>query len=149
MRGVERIVLVLLIAGASPDSARAWEQSRCADVEAPAAPGKPHIFIPPGVTVRTGPLEAADLARGERKGAVVTCVEWRPPMAGVESGVQAEAVWVVHLEAPHSTIVRGADGSCSASHQMVTISDGSGRFVASSGIGQKCKIRPHDLKRGR
>lgn len=117
--------------------------SRCREVETPAAPGAPHIVIPAGIVPHTGPLEIADLARGDRRELVVTCVEL------LERGLFGTPSWVLHLEAPFSVIVSGAHGSCSADHQLLTFDDETRALESRQGIGQRCRMQPHRLTRGR
>jgi len=124
--------------------------TRCQEIEAPAALGKPHLFLPSNLAHRMSPAAVVELARGAQKDAVVTCVELQPADPGAELGsIQAQPWWAVHVEKPIFVIVSGAHGSCKASHTMVFIADESESIVSAVGIDQKCTMQPTDLTRGR
>jgi hypothetical protein len=144
MHRIASAALVLLAT-----SVEAGAASRCASVESPAAPGIPVVFMPAGVVPYTGPLEIADLARGDRKDRVVTCVELSATAPTRDSEDKPVLSWVVHLEAPSFTLVRGAHGSCRARHQLVTFDDRTARLESRVGIDRRCEMRPYDLVRGR
>lgn len=145
------ILLASLAAVAPTRSFASWPvATRCSDIEAPEAPGKPYVFVPADRTPRLSPAAVIDLARGSRTDALVTCIELLPPYPGVAPGsIQAQPWWAVHVEVPFSRIVSGAHGSCEAPHTMVFIADEAGAVVSSVGIGQKCNMQPYDFTRGR
>lgn len=144
MRRLSTAVLLLLVS-----TAEARASGRCASVEEPAAPGRPHVFLPAGVVPHTGPLEIADLARGVEKERVVTCVELVAIASPRRPGAGKALAWIVHLEAPFFVVIRGAHGSCHTRHQLLTFDDRSGQLESRAGIDQQCKMRPYDLVRGR
>jgi hypothetical protein len=143
------LLLFLAFAGRRAD-ADAAAPSRCFAVERPEAPGKPYVFVAPGLVPHLAPSEVIELARGASDRAAVTCLELQPADPDAKAGwIQAEPWWAVHIEAPFSRIVSGAHGSCKAMHTMVFISDDTGNFVSSVGIDQKCSIQPWRLTKGR
>jgi hypothetical protein len=134
---VRRLLLGTILALAAQPAAA--DDGRCASIEAPAAPGRPHVWMPAGVVPHLGPLEVADLVRGERRKLVVTCVELLPA-AGAATLPQR---WAVHLEARFYQVVRGAHGSCSAPHQMVVVNDETREIVWRRGLDKKCRMQPY------
>jgi hypothetical protein len=144
---MHRLVTAALVLLAT--SVEAQAASRCASVESPAALGIPVVLMPAGVVPHTGPLEIADLARGDRKDRVVTCVELSATAPARASEDEPVLSWVVHLEAPFFTIVRGAHGSCRASHQLLTFDDRTARLESRVGIDRRCRMRPYEFLRGR
>jgi hypothetical protein len=141
---------VIVAFAAQQASADAVAPSRCFAVERPEAPGRPYVFVTPGLMAHLAPSEVIELARGASDRSSVTCLELQPADPDAKAGwIQAEPRWAVHLEAPFSRIVPGARGSCEAKHTMAFISDHSGSYLGSMGIDQKCSIRPQRLTKGR
>jgi hypothetical protein len=138
----------LLLAGAP---ASAMPPSRCAAIETPERPGRPHVLVPTGLVPHSSPSRIAALAVGGARDAVVPCMELLAPRRpdAPEGSSESEPWWAVHVEARFFQVVRGAHGSCRAAHQMVFIGDRSRRILSAVGIGQVCRIRPYEFLKGR
>jgi hypothetical protein len=136
---MRRLLLGTILALAAQPAAA--DLGGCASVETPASVGRPHVRMPAGVVPHLGPFEVADLVRGERRKLVITCVELLPSTR--PHGETLPQRWVVHLEAPFTPIVRGAHGSCSASHQMVVVHDESREIAWRRGLDEKCRMQPY------
>lgn len=145
------LLLLLLAAVGTPARADALPPTRCASVEAPERPGRPHVLVPPGQVPHASPSQIAALAVGAAEDAPVPCLELLPPQHpdGPRSSIQSEPWWAVHVDAPFFKIVRGAHGSCRAAHQIVFVTDRTRSIVSSVGIGQECRMQPLQLHPGR
>jgi hypothetical protein len=152
--GALALALALTVSAQAPPA----PGGSCRAIEQPAAPGLPHILIPPGAIPETGPLEFADrLRRGRSMRRIgfgapreITCVEFVPPTGSCSAGQPRSCGrWQAHVEAPFWFRPPLSRGSCRASHGLVTLPDSEHRGHGGSLLDPDCSgLRYPALRKG-